>query len=505
MSGIRVRFAPSPTGNLHLGNARTALFNWLFARSRGGSVVLRIEDTDTERSSPRHEAGLMEDLRWLGLGWDEGVDEGGEYGPYRQSERLEAHHLEAERLVADGLAYPCFCDPERLDRERIERRAAGRALVYSGRCRRIPPHEAAERRGLEPHVLRFNLEAAAGEALTVEFQDRIHGTVRFPVSQIGDFVLLRRDGRPSYDLAVVVDDYQMGITHVIRGDDELSNTPQHVLLGRALGAAPLPEFAHLPLIVGPGGAPLSKCDGDLSLAWFRKQGYPPEALINALTLLGWSAPGGQQLLTREEILASFDLAGVSKASAVFDRQKLDALSLRHMARLPEERLASLASEHLQRAGVLSDPIPPGARDWIGRLAWLFADRLSRMADLRREASMLFDFEASRASSEAQVMETLSDMNSRVVMKALIGRIGEEPLSAQSFQGLADEVRRETGAKGRHLYHPLRVALTGAASGPDLAKLIPIIEEGHRLKLARPIPSCSERARALLGVSTGTSL
>jgi glutamyl-tRNA synthetase len=504
MNAVRIRFAPSPTGDLHVGNARTALFNWMFARSQRGAFVLRIEDSDTERSSPEHEAGLMEDLCWLGLGWDEGVDGGGACGPYRQSERLDIHRREAERLVAAGSAYPCFCDPDRLASERTEQRAAGRASLYSGRCRRIPPHEAAARRGSEPHALRFNVAAAAADEQAIEFLDRVHGTVRFPVHQIGDFVLLRRNGRPSYNFAVVVDDLGMKITHIIRGDDHLSNTPRQVLVARALGAASPPEFAHLPLIVGPGGAPLRKREGGVSVAWFREQGYPPEVLINALALLGWSAPGGQELLTREEILSSFDLDRVSKASAIFDRQKLDALAVRHMARLPEERLVTLASEHLQRAGVLPDPAPPGSREWVGRLARLFADRLARMAELPREAALLFDFEATRAIAEPQVLEALTDADSRRVIEALVGRIGQEPLTAQRFQALADEVRRETGAKGRRLYHPLRVALTGAPSGPELVKLIPIIEGGHRLKLSRPVASCYERARALLTVGAGTT-
>ncbi|MGH9798017.1 MAG: glutamate--tRNA ligase, partial [Candidatus Polarisedimenticolia bacterium] len=348
----RVRFAPSPTGSLHVGNARTALFNWLFARHSGGTLILRIEDTDAQRSSPLHETRLVEDLRWLGLGWDEGVEEGGDHGPYRQSERLPIYRGEAARLQQDGLAYPCFCSLETLEEERARQREAGRVSLYSGRCRALAPEEAARRRQGGPAALRFNVARAAAGDEAVVFDDRVHGAIRFPLSQIGDFVILRQDGWPSYNFAVVVDDLRMGITHVIRGDDHLSNTPRQALLYRAFGAGGMPVFAHLPLIVGPGGVPLSKREGATELHAFREQGYPPEALLNYLALLGWSPADGQEFLTPEELIARFDLDRVSRAPAGFDRAKLDALAARHMARLPPERLAGLAAPALARAGIL---------------------------------------------------------------------------------------------------------------------------------------------------------
>ena len=503
MTAPRVRFAPSPTGDLHVGNARTALFNWLYARRQRGVFVLRIEDTDAARSDPEHEAHLMEDLRWLGLGWDEGVGEGG--GPYRQSERLALYKGRAEDLMERGLAYPCFCPPQLLESERAAQREAGRASLYTGRCRRIPRDEATRRRrGGEASAVRFNVGAVAGEETAIEFDDLVHGGMRFPLSQIGDFVILRRDGWPSYNFAVVVDDVLMAISHVIRGDDHLSNTPRQVLVYRALEARALPRFAHLPLIAGPGGAPLSKRDGAASVGWFREQGYPPEALMNYLALLGWSPPGGQDLLTQEELIGQFDFARVSRAPAIFDRVKLDALSSRHMSRLPQGRLASLAAEHLLKAGLLEGEVAAEVRAWVGRLALLYAERLPKMSDLPGESAFLFGFSAARSLSDPEVRGTLSDPKARAVIEALVRRLGGAPLDAGRFQALADEVRRETGAKGRDLYHPMRVALTGASSGPEMVKLLPVIEEGSRLPLPRHVASCAERAVSLLSASRGSA-
>ncbi len=502
MTVPRVRFAPSPTGDLHVGNARTALFNWLYARSTGGVFILRVEDTDAARSLPEHETRLVTDLRWLGLGWDEGIEEGGERGPYRQSERLAIYRERGLGLLEQGLTYPCFCSKAQLESERAAQREAGRVSLYSGRCRTIPRADAARRMRSEPWALRFNVVAAARGVERITFADRVHGTIQFPVAQIGDFVLLRRDGWPSYNFAVVVDDLLMGITHVIRGDDHLSNTPRQILIYRALRAEALPEFAHLPLITGPGGAPLSKREGAASLVWFRERGYPPEALANALALLGWSPPGGQELLTMEELVAQFDLDHLSKSPAVFDTQKLDALAARHMARLPPPRLAVLAMEQLVRAGRLEADAARGAWEWAGRLAMLYADRLPRMGDLPREAVLLFEFSAARSLEDPEVRKTLIDPKARQVIEALLRRLGQEPLTAQRFQAIADEVRRETGAKGRDLYHPMRVALTGSSSGPELLRLLPVIEEGSRLKLKTRIASCAERVATLLAATAG---
>ncbi|PYT13203.1 MAG: glutamate--tRNA ligase [Acidobacteria bacterium] len=466
--------------------------------------MLRIEDTDAARSSAEHEGALQDDLRWLGLGWDEGAGEGGADGPYRQSERLTLYRDKTDALVEGGLAYPCFCSQQLLEEERAAQREAGRASIYPGRCRRIPRQEAARRRATEGAAVRFDVQATAGGDPSIGFTDLVHGEVRFPVSQLGDFVILRRDGWPSYNFAVVVDDIQMRITHVIRGDDHLSNTPRQIIVYRALAARALPHFAHLPLIAGPGGAPLSKREGSASVAWFRAQGYPPEALMNYLALLGWSPPAGQDLLTQEELISQFDLDRVSRAPAIFDRQKLDALAARHMIRMPAGRLASLAAEHLRRAGLLGPGAAPGTSDWVGRLAMLYADRLPRMSDLPAASAFLFDFSPERSLADPEVRVALADPRARGVIEAMTRRLGAEPLTAARFQALAEETRRETGAKGRDLYHPLRIALTGASSGPEMVKLLPVIEEGSRLPLPKRVPACAERARSLLDATRKAS-
>ncbi len=492
MSGDRVRFAPSPTGELHVGNARTALFNWLHARAHGGQFVLRIEDTDLSRSQPEHEAGLIEDLRWLGFGWDEGIEEGGDHGPYRQS----------ERLIGRGMGYPCFCPTALLEEERSEQRRAGQASIYSGRCRGISPAEAARRRSSEEAAIRLNVAAAAGGDDAVVFDDLVHGTIRFPIGQITDPVLVRRGGWPSYNFAVVVDDLLMRITHVIRGDDHLSNTPRQLLVYRALEAPGVPAFAHLPLITGEGGAPLSKREGATSVGWFRAEGYPPEALVNYLALLGWSHPAGQELLTPEELIAAFDLGRVSRAPAIFDRRKLDALAARHMAKMPAGRLQDLAVGQLLRAGRIGTAVSATTREWIGRVVMMYADRLPRMSDLTREIGLLLDFSPAQSLSDPEVCSTLEDRAARGVIEAVVAALGSAPLTAPRFQEAADQVRRQTGAKGRGLYHPIRIALTGAASGPELIRLLPLIDEGSRIGLPGGVVACADRARALLAATVG---
>jgi glutamyl/glutaminyl-tRNA synthetase len=337
----------------------------------------------------------------------------------------------------------------------------------------------------------------------VEFEDLVRGTIRFPVPQIGDHVLLRRDGSPAYNFAVVVDDLAMRITHVIRGDDHLSNTPRQILTYRALGAPSIPAFAHLPLITAPGGAPLSKRDGAASVGAFREEGYPKEALLNHLALLGWSAPTGADFLSREELIATFDLGRVSKSPAVFDQQKLDALSMRHIARMAPENLGPPAIEYLVRAGLIHLPVAPTIATWVERLAALYAERLARFGDLPREASLVFDFEVKGSLGEPEVREVLHEPRSRTVIEAALAQMEEGPLTAPAFQALATEVRRRTGAKGRDLYHPIRIGFTGRASGPELVRLLPLLDEGSRLDLKKPVVSCADRARALLRATSGT--
>src|SRR5215831_1520699 len=315
---MRVRFAPSPTGHLHVGNARTALFNWLLAHGKDGTFILRIEDTDAERSTKESEASILEDLRWLGLDWDEGPDVGGAHGPYRQSERLHLYESYAKELLAAGAAYHCFCTTAQLDLDRQAALAEGRPTRYAGTCRRITRAQADARiaNGERP-AIRFRVPAHRD----VVFTDAVRGDVRFPADVIGDPVIVRADGHPAYNFAVVVDDALMDITHVIRGEDHISNTPRQILLYEALGFTP-PVFAHLALVMGPDHSPLSKRHGATSVAEFRSRGYLPEALCNYLALIGWSPGHDEELLPIEELAKRFSLEHVGLSAGVFDEEKL---------------------------------------------------------------------------------------------------------------------------------------------------------------------------------------
>ncbi|RLC83882.1 MAG: glutamate--tRNA ligase, partial [Chloroflexi bacterium] len=314
---IRVRFAPSPTGQPHIGNIRTVVFNWLFARQHHGKFILRIEDTDRSRYAPNAVKVIKDSLRWLGLDWDEGPDIGGPYGPYVQSQRLEFYREKAEELIEKGWAYRCNCTPERLERIRKEQRARVETPMYDGHCRELPPDAISPD---EPHVIRLKVPREG----TTTVHDLLRGDITFENRLIDDQILLKSDGFPTYHLAVVVDDHLMNITHIMRGDDWISSTPKRVLLYQALGWEP-PVYAHVPLVLGPDGKKLSKRHGAVSIADFRKQGYLPDALFNFLALLGWSPGEGeeQEIFSREELLELFDIQHINLASAVFSYDKLD--------------------------------------------------------------------------------------------------------------------------------------------------------------------------------------
>ncbi len=358
---MRVRFAPSPTGHLHVGNARTALFNWLLARHHGGTFLLRVEDTDRERSTTASEQAIKDDLRWLGLAWDEGVDAGGEVGPYRQSERLGLYDEHTTRLLESGHAYYCFCAPETLEAERQAALAAGHPPKYSGRCRAIPLAEARGRRdgGERPAV---RLRVPAGRE--VAFDDLVRGRVAFHTDVIGDPVIVRADGIAAYNYAVVIDDALMHITHVVRGEDHISNTPRQILVYEAFGWTP-PAFAHLSLVLGPDHAPLSKRHGATSVAEFRAKGYLPEALANYLALIGWSPGNGDEVLPLEELARRFDLSAVGHSAGVFDEAKLAWVNRHYLKAAAPDLLAAMSIGPLAEAGWL-----PGRKGSSAATAWL---------------------------------------------------------------------------------------------------------------------------------------
>ncbi len=491
MSKVRVRFAPSPTGYVHVGNARTALFNWLFARHQGGVNVLRIEDTDAERSRPEYERQLMEDLRWFRLDWDEGPDVGGPFAPYRQSERSHIYAQYAEQLIAEGQAYYCFCTAEQLDAERQEELKAGRQPRYSGRCRKISADDVLARKSAgEPAAVRLKIAESS-----FFWNDRVHGPTTISSEVIGDPILVRSEGLPAYNYAVVIDDHLMEITHVIRGDDHISNTPRQLAVYRALGWQP-PEFAHLSTILGADRTRLSKRHGATSMESFREMGILPEALRNYLALLGWSpADGKTEILSPQELVKQFSLDHITKSPAVFDTDKLNWLNRHYMKECPPRRLAELAAPFLERAGRIRTPLAPETWAWLERLLDAVLKNISLLSELPEATRIIFEYDAGRAVGTPEFSELLASPAAVQVLKAFIPKVlAESALTYEHFREITKAVQKETGKKGKELFHPVRMAVTGQGSGPELEKLIPIYEEGAKLSLAQEVKSVAERLR-----------
>lgn len=503
---IRVRFAPSPTGAIHVGNARTALFNWLFARQQGGAFVLRIEDTDVERSEARFEEQIYQDLQWLGLDWDEGPDVGGPFAPYRQSERLDHYRTHADRLLREGKAYLCFCTAEELERDRQQAMAEHRAPHSSGKCRAMAPEEAERRRARgEAAAVRLSIPQRP-----IRFHDMVRGEIEFSDEVISDPIIVRSSGMPVYNYVVVIDDIEMQIAHVIRGDDHLSNTPKQVALYEALGAK-TPEFAHLSTILGADRERLSKRHGATSIANFRDIGVLPEALMNYLALLGWAPSGGdREIFSKDELVREFRLERVTPSPAVFDFDKLHWLNRHYIKQLPEREQFVRALPYLVRAGFLgghSEPSTPfdelafevvmgnEVASWFMRVVAVFAPAVDRLDQLPERARFLFEHSPERALANPENAAVMNESGWRVV-EAFARRV-TGPVTAEQFKGIMNEVKAETGAKGKELFHPVRIALTGAHSGPEFDKTIPLIEEGATLGLPHPIPSVRQRLEAFL--------
>jgi len=479
---MRLRFAPSPTGLLHVGNARTALFNWLLARGQGGTFVLRVEDTDVERSTRASEDGIRADLRWLGLLWDEGPDIGGPYPPYRQSERMDRYRAAAERLIAAGRAYYCFCSAEQLEQERAAALAAALPPKYSGRCRALSADDVAARRAAgEAAALRFAVPADRD----VTFCDLVRGDVTFQTAVIGDPVIVRSDGGPAYNFAVVVDDAEMAITHVIRGEDHISNTPRQILIYEALGWTP-PVFAHLSLVLGPDHAPLSKRHGATSVSEFRARGYLPEALVNYLALLGWSPGEGEELVAADEMARRFDLTKVSHSAAVFDTDKLAWINRHYMKHAEPARLASLVRPWFVAAGAVADETP-GADEAIQVVLPMAVGAVDRLEEVPERVAFVFAWDAAEA---ARLVAAEPD-GARVVAAFADAIADVGPLTRESFRAAAAKAREVTGVKGRALFHPIRVALTGWESGPELDLAVPAID--RVAGLLPGVASCAQRA------------
>jgi glutamyl-tRNA synthetase len=464
----RVRFAPSPTGYLHVGGARTALFNYLFARRHGGTFVLRIEDTDLERSSAEMVGGILEGLRWLGLEWDEGPEVGGPHGPYFQTERLDRHKAAAERLLTHGHAYFCYCTPERLQAARAEAEAKGEGWIYDRRCLSLSPEQIAELEAThQPRAVRVRVPPGK-----TTFDDLVHGSITIDHSTIEDFVILRSDGAPTYQLSVVCDDVDMAITHVVRGDDHISNTPKQILLYQAMGAA-IPRFAHVPLILGADKKRLSKRHGATSVTEYQRQGYLSEAMTNFLALLGWSPGGDQEIFTHDELVERFTLEGISGGNAVFNPEKLDWFNQQHLARLSPDDLLARVKPELEAAGLWSDALTGDRRTWFARVLALLVPRARRLGDFAPQAA---PFLADVTSyDQAAVDKHLSSPGVAHHVSALADAYRAlDPFDEASTERVLRSVAEQGGVKFGALVHATRIAVTGRAVSPGLFETLVLI-------------------------------
>ncbi|MFZ5646272.1 MAG: glutamate--tRNA ligase [Bacillota bacterium] len=476
MSGVRVRFAPSPTGPLHIGGARSALFNWLFARRHGGTFIVRIEDTDLERSSRESEENILSSLRWLGLDWDEGVQAGGPNAPYRQTERLDLYRQYARQLLEAGCAYYCYCSEEELAAEREKLMAKGELPRYLGRCRNLCDEERSrfESEGRKP-VIRFKVPGDK----TIIINDLVRGEVSFEGSGIGDFIIVKSDGIPTYNFAVVVDDRSMKITHVIRAEEHLSNTPRQVLLYQAFNW-PLPEFAHVSLILGKDRSKMSKRHGATSIEQYMELGYLPEALVNFLALLGWSPEGEEEILTLEQIRVQFSLDRVAKNPAVFDLDKLNWLNGHYIRHAPLDRITQIAIPYLEREGYIKKEISQEQYRWLQSLVATVRNYLANMSEITGYVEMFFADTVEPADDEAR------DILAQDHVPAVLNLLKEKLEAAQvvdddSVKSMLKGLGKELGLPGKKVFMPLRVAITGSAHGPELHQVISVLGAEKTIK------------------------
>lgn len=453
---MRVRFAPSPTGYLHLGNIRTALFNYLFIKHHGGQFILRVEDTDMERSRPEYHEALIEDMAWMGIRWDEGPGVGGDFGPYLQSERLALYKSYAEKLIAQGHAYYCYVTEEETDEIKRLAKLERRPPRFDNRGRNFSPQEieARKTRGIKPTV-RFRVENPQ-----VKMHDLVRGDVSFNLDEmVGDFVIQRADGTPTFHLAVCVDDGLMKVTHVIRGEDHLSNTPKHILLLKAMGFEP-PQYGHLSLIHGHGGEPLSKRLGDVSVREFRRKGYMPHALANYIALLGWAPGDNREIFSWEDLQKTFDLERVNKSASIYDPHKLDWVNGEHLRLLSPEEFSKRALAYLKEQGQLHFE-----EKLVLQILPVFQDNIERFDQLPDRLSILNE-ELHYESKDMIVSE-----EGREICKA-----GLEVLSGMKdadYEVFINTLKPKVKAKGKHLFMPIRIALTGKAHGPEMKRIFPV--------------------------------
>lgn len=469
MEEIRVRFAPSPTGPLHIGGARSALFNFLLAKKLGGKLILRIEDTDLERSSRESEANIFASLKWLGITWDEGPDVGGNHGPYRQMERVDLYRGYTQKLLEMGYAYYCYCSAEELEKERQEAMTRGDNPQYSGKCYALSPEERQkyEAEGRKP-VVRFHVPA--GKEIVIN--DLVRGRVVFKSEEIGDFVIVKSDGIPTYNYAVVIDDTLMKINHVIRAEEHLSNTPRQILLYEALGFT-IPQFAHISLILGKDHSKMSKRHGATSVIQYRENGYLPEAVVNFLALLGWSPEGEEEIFSLEQLIQEFSLERVAKNPAVFDMEKLHWINGIYIRETPIEKLVELSLPYLIKAGYVTTNPTPEERKWAQLVLTALQERLTTLKDVAEQVKILVGEEVSLESEEAATV--LREESFPLVLKTFKEKLSSlEEITPATIKVMLKAITKELKLGGKYVYMPIRVALTGQKHGPDLFLIITIL-------------------------------
>ncbi len=478
-SQVRVRYAPSPTGHLHIGGARTALFNYLVARHEGGQFIIRIEDTDQSRHMESGIANQLNGLKWLGIEWDESVDVGGPYGPYRQTERLDLYRPYIDRLLASGQAYDCYCSEAEIEAERAEQEARGETPRYSGKCRHLSAEQLAafQEQGRKP-AIRFRVP----EQRVIAFRDIIRGEVEFESDGIGDYIIVRPDGIPTYNFAVVMDDHLMKITRVIRGEEHLSNTPRQILLYEALGFE-TPQFAHLALILNQDRKKMSKRDESIIqfIAQYEELGYLPEAVLNFIVLLGWSPGGEEEIFTKEELIAEFRMDRFAKSPAVFDTEKLKWMNNQYIKKSDPVRIVALCVPHLQKAGYLPAELDAESEQFAYDLVTLYQEQLSAASEIVELAALFFHAEP---AWDEEGLAVLAEPQVPAVLRVFHGFVSDEaePFTPESIGAMLKRTQAEAGVKGKQLFMPIRVALTGALHGRDLNRTLALL--GRDKVLAR---------------------
>jgi glutamyl-tRNA synthetase len=471
VSDICVRFAPSPTGFVHVGSLRTALYNYLFARHHDGKFILRVEDTDQNRFTEGAVDNLLETLKWAGLTYDEGPEIQGDTGPYYQSQRLDIYKNHIDDLIEKSAAYPCFCSEERLENLREDQIRKKLTPKYDGHCRHLKKEESLNRCKNEPHVIRLKIPQDGSTTV----QDIIRGEVQFQNEMIDDQVLLKSDGFPTYHLANVVDDHLMGITHVIRGEEWLISTPKHVLLYEYFGWS-VPQFAHLPLLLNPDRSKLSKRQGDVAVEDYRKKGYLPEALLNFVALLGWNRGDDEEIFALDDLIRDFSLERVSKSGAVFNVEKLNWMNGIYIRKLSEDIYLNYALEAMQKEGLES-----GDEHKNKQIALAVRNSIETFNDIKDRAALFFSDGPLQFSDSA--LEWVKLASSKDVFKAMLTELDNHPeISLDVFKVVMTNVQMETGIKGKDLWMPVRSALTGLTEGPELPQVIQIFGRDKIVKL-----------------------